>query len=350
MLADLPRRGYAETHQLLRFHAMGFSTGFSVVPLYTGGTGGAPGARRPGDETLFEWAARARGYATSVVVAMCEDMGTTYTGSPWHAGHDATPRYCAPAAHPLVSPLGNWAGPYSFRPRCVRGRHVHARALDDALAFWRTYGGRGGRGRVPRLLAVHLMDAHEGTGEVLALADAAIAAFLQEISAAAGAGRANATSSSSSASSAEGDGGPVLFVGSDHGLHMGLTWLLSTQGRLEHQMPLGVLAVPDALAAALPPGVPAALRHNSNALTTAADVYWTLRALMDAPAGAERYDARAAEVAAGGCATDAPDWRAQRRAAGLAQPPPLGPHLLAPLPEARACADAGVPGDLCACH
>ena len=337
LLASLPQRGYNQTHELRRFHASGFTTGFGVVPLYTGGVFGAPHRRRPGNETLFEWATRARGYVTSLAYAMCEDMGATYADTTWHVAHDTTPRYCVPAAHPLVNPLGNWAGPYSFRPRCMRGRHVHARALDDGLAFWRTY-----TGRVPRLLAVHLFDAHEGTGEMIALADAAIAEFINEI-----------------ISRSDGSAGPpVLFVGSDHGLHMGLPWLFTSQGRFEHQMPLGVLAIPDHVMLAMQPtiaqSVAEALRHNSHVLTTAGDIYWTLRDIIDAYGGADAYDARAAQVASSECDSDAPDWREGRHpvaeTAGLDATSRLVSSLLHPLPETRSCDDAGVPEDLCMCH
>ncbi|KAJ2816280.1 hypothetical protein IWW50_006556, partial [Coemansia erecta] len=60
---------------------------------------------------------------------------------------------------------------------------------------------------------------HEGTGEVLRTLDDALATFLEDIR-----------------DSGELDN-TVLIVGSDHGLHMGLNFAYTQNGRIEHQNP-----------------------------------------------------------------------------------------------------------------
>ncbi|KAJ2059479.1 hypothetical protein GGI17_004359 [Coemansia sp. S146] len=68
---------------------------------------------------------------------------------------------------------------------------------------------------------------HEGSGEVLRTVDDSLAAFLESMR---DSGELNDT---------------VLIIATDHGLHMGLSFALLQNGRIEHQSPFLVMSVPE---------------------------------------------------------------------------------------------------------
>ena len=186
---------------------------------------------------------------------------------------------------------------------------MHAYNFDYARAFLRTYDGA-----APWLLMNSFHEGHEGTGEVLATVDADMAAFL------AGLGR-------------ETLGQTAVIVIADHGLTMGLNFLYTPNGRVEHKNPVLALMLPPWVAAERPE-VAAALAANAQRLVTAYDVFTTFHHLLhfgDPPPPAGE---RPAAWAAAGNVSATARW---------------GASLFAPVPEGRSCADAGVPPDTCMC-
>ena len=82
-------------------------------------------------------------------------------------------RHCNLAHHKLDN-FGKWsnfAGPYSFRRRCIDGRHVHDYCFDYFKQLQENYR--------KSFSMVLFSEAHEGSGEVIATVDESQSSYLQ---------------------------------------------------------------------------------------------------------------------------------------------------------------------------
>jgi len=320
--------------EYMRHHAVGYTTGEITIPMYTGGE-----FKAAADDPVYEAYAREGGYAVAWLNGMCEDWAGSYPRFRSSRDHELLTYACTPEAHPLGHPFGVTNGPYSIRRRCLGSRYVHAHMLDYASSFWHTYGAAG----VPRYLHATFLEGHEGTGDVLETLDADLAAFLRDTLLGPGGSGRNT----------------LLYVLADHGLHMGLPMLWSTQAGLEHMNPALFVGVPR-----LPPAAPrgaAAGRHclgrlltdaamdalaaNQHALVSAYDLFWTWRHVLDVCAAPTASGPRPDTCAA----APAPDLRPERHPD--AAPPARGTaaSLWSYVPETRTCEDARVPPFMCMC-
>lgn len=267
-----------EVVELMRLHSNGRSTGPNVGVLFTG-----EWDAHPGRETLWEAAMRRAGYVGAMAAGMCEDWSSEYMQFSTQSDHEPSAMFCAPKAYPLESPTSLVSGgPFSSRPRCMRGRHVHERSMDWAKSFWRAYSSSSSASApaawssafsagfdAPKWLTMTFLEGHESTGEVLATLDKDMRDFLRFVLLDQGGARDT-----------------VVVLQSDHGLHMGLPYLLTKQGRIEHMNPVGFLLLPSADAM---PGLSFSarerLKRNALGLTTHSDIYHTLRDVMTLAVG-----------------------------------------------------------------
>lgn len=141
---------------------------------------------------------------------------------------------------------------------------------------------------------------------------------------------------------------------------MGLPFLWSLQGRIEHMNPAFFMLLPHAstmrrhsdscLNKVFGEGALDAAGANQQALVTAYDVYWSWRALVD---GCKIHtpplqaNAEAGEV----CQLEWVDLRPTRVKAHTVVPDPIRLQTLwgARQPVDRTCDSAGVPADFCVC-
>lgn len=258
---------------------------------------------------------------TGWLLNQCTDYFADYF-APGGAGEaDALPDHeiVLPFCHSDYDNFGQWsnlAGPYSIKKRCIAGRSAHDHTFDYVRQFAAAYN----RAEVPWLLAAGLAEAHEGSLEVLAGMDGALATLLRDFT--------RPSSSSSSSSSLLTSRPTVILLLSDHGSHMGPHFQMTEAGRLEHRLPLLFLIAPHSLLGHLPREARAALEGNQQALTTPLDVHRTLLHLV------EGWRELTGEQAEGGRG-----WEGER--AGLS--------LFTRVPPERTCYDAGVPSSLCPC-
>lgn len=309
-----PEREGALALEYMRFHSVDSHSGPCTVPLFTGGADGAPG-----NETLSELFRRSAGYVTAFTEGSCELWSVTYNKYAEVVDHDAQAAMCLPAVYPLENAFGPMRGPYSITRRCLGSRDVHSALFDHARDFWGVYAA------VPKYLQLVLFDGHEGSGMLIATADAALARMLEWL-----------------LHAAPGGEDTLLLVLADHGLHMGVGPLYFAQGDLETRAPLAVLVLPARGAGPYVTGaMRAAAAGNRQALVSSRDFHWTLRELA-ARVAAVRAIPRGGGGTCG--AMDAPDVRGAR--AGRSAPLVRGSavSLWEPVPEARSCGEAGVNG------
>jgi hypothetical protein len=213
-LERIARSGASDVVEFFRLHSHGATTGPNTALMYTGAAEAVPG-----NEAIWEAAGRTQGYVSGTMYGMCEDWSSEYMRFSSQADHQAGALFCNPEAYPLDSPMGIAHGPYSSRRRCMRDRLLHSHVIDYAHRFWAAHAG------APKWLTLSFMEGHEGTGEVLPSLDTDLAGFLQQLLVTGGAAADT-----------------VVVIAADHGLHMGLPYLLTTQGRREHMNPAGELA------------------------------------------------------------------------------------------------------------
>ncbi|KAJ2535379.1 hypothetical protein IWW43_001674 [Coemansia sp. RSA 1935] len=238
ILRTLHQPGVSQITELFRYHSVGFSTDNNTKAMFLGDI--YPKKRN----TLPIWAYfRDRGYITARVESGCEDWAKEYNGHNYpqqdfavsnrSLDYELTAPFCLPEFYPSVgNPFGNFKGPYSIIARCLFGRYLHEWAFDYLYKLRRELRPQPAmpqkaRKHRPYMITVALMEGHEGTGEVLRTLDDALAAFIKDMR---DSGELDDT---------------VLIIGGDHGLHMGLNFAYTQNGRIEHQNPFFAMSVPE---------------------------------------------------------------------------------------------------------
>lgn len=185
----LQRDDAMDVYEFLRYHASGFSTGLSTIPLYTGWghdrlheqpqhdgwadsngnftqalpslrqgidatiSAGAVGHTQPhrssGDGSgslswpvlvpLWRRFSRTAGYVSATVSNECEEWSSTYGWALEPTDHEQHAMYCLPPYHPRPEPYGPFDGPYSIRSRCLASRRAHEGVFDYVRSVWDAY-------------------------------------------------------------------------------------------------------------------------------------------------------------------------------------------------------------------
>ncbi|GJJ71030.1 hypothetical protein EMPS_03380 [Entomortierella parvispora] len=258
MIADLTSgpddttAGRPELHEFFRYHAIGFNTNDNSRVVYTG----HPEERKPAALPIWKDFHDA-GYITSRVEDNCEDWSTQYTGiaTSQYFDHELQSPFCLPPYYALTgNPFGNFDGPYSIVRRCLHGDKVHNYAFDYMNKFRKAYPDK------PWFQMGSFIEGHEGTGEVLLTIDDDLSKFMKGM---------------------EEDGtldNTIIFIMADHGLHMGINFMFTQSGRIEHMNPYLSVILPPLLAKKYP-GLSRGLRHNQQSLVTGYEIHATLKLL-----------------------------------------------------------------------
>lgn len=252
--------------QFFRYHVVGYNTDPNTRVLYTGDIELNP-ERRSIAEDVFEHKFRDASNAkhTRYMVARaesnCEDWGAQYAGrasSQTSYDHEFIAPMCDNSYFSHDGhPFGNFRGPYSVLRRCLHGKYVHAHTFEYLRNLQRRYRSRAPE--IPWLMFGSFIEGHEGTGEVLATTDQDMANFLLQLAA---------------------DGtfkDTALFIVADHGLHMGLNFVYSMNGVIEHANPALFALLPERY---LSQDMVDTLEHNEQALVTAYNIHHTWRDLL----------------------------------------------------------------------
>lgn len=129
------------------------------------------------------------------------------------------------------------------------------------------------------------------------------------------------------------------------GLTMGLNFLFTENGKVEHKNPLFTMLAPAWLPAAYPE-LEAALRGNEQRLFSAFDIHTTLHHVLHL--GDE--DAEVAAAAARGGDALREQYARWAQHGNVSSAVHWGTSLLAPIPAGRSCEEAHVPPDNCMCQ
>jgi len=189
---------------------------------------------------------------------MCEDWDNAYNNrTATSYDHEFLAPFCLPEYHERNgSPWGNFKGPFSLRRRCITGQYVHNYALNYTKQFIKLYDGTN-----PWFFRSSYIEGHESTAEVLNLMDDDLFNFFDSLS--------EETLSRT-----------AIIMMSDHGLHMGFSYLFSNQGRTEHKLPFLTTLIPERFLDKYPE-LRKNLDENEQKLISAFDVYATLRDILD---------------------------------------------------------------------
>ncbi|MES1909435.1 MAG: hypothetical protein MHM6MM_002170 [Cercozoa sp. M6MM] len=239
----------SEAFQFLKYHSLGRWTSLNVVPMLFGDEdrGQAP----PKDPQPLSDRFKQNGYVTGFFQDFCESTASTYMKSNYRYDHEVASPFCNEHYHSLENPFGNWKGPFSVRARCMHGEKTHDLAFSMFREFWRTYDDE------PKFAWLGLIEAHEGTGEVISqVDDSAVEGVLEWLQ-------------------QRGDlSNTAVVLVSDHGLHMGLWYAMETTDVIaENRYALLHMLLPKGL---LSDERHKNLVHNEDKLVTAWDVYATL--------------------------------------------------------------------------
>lgn len=169
-------------------------------------------------------------------------------------------------------------------------------------------------GQRPWFLSGTFLEGHEGTGEVIRTVDTSMADFLQSLTPQ----LLNNT---------------VVMMLSDHGLHMGLNFVYSINGRIEHMNPFLAMLVPPWLTRRYP-DIATALTANQQKLTSGYDVFTTLNHIL-------HFDGSSSAK----LRQQFPRWH---KASGYGNAT-FTASLLGSIPEGRQCADMPMPEQYCRC-
>lgn len=298
LIEELHQPGQRQVYQFFRSHAVGFNTDDNSRGLYTGTTN-----RSQIDPVWQQF--RDNGYVVARTDTSCEDWSSWYQGrntSMTALDHEMLGPACLPPYYALEGhPYGNFNGPYSLKRRCAYGDYVHSWNFDFARRFLDVYPDR------PWLLSVNFIEGHEGSGEVLATVDHQLHAFVAEL-------RDKGTLNNT-----------VVFFYADHGLHMGLNYLFTQNGRIEHQNPVLLMMLPSYVASRLRARDGRdGLLANEQALVTPFNSHATLRVL----AGLKRWPPSPSPN------VDSPYWDMS---------------LFEPQPRNLTCASVGIEEEYCRC-
>ncbi|KAI8320354.1 DUF229-domain-containing protein [Martensiomyces pterosporus] len=305
VLATLHQPGKHMLTELFRYHSLGVSTDNSTKAMYTGEI--HPSSPNP----LPIWAYyRDRGYITGRVETSCEDWATTYVGESYDSleysvgnrslDYELSAPFCMPEFYPSSgNAFGNFKGPFSVTARCLYGRHVHEYGFDYINQLRRELRSGDKETRKPYMLMLNLMEGHEGTGEVLRTLDSRLSEFLVDLRES---GELEDT---------------VLFLLSDHGLHMGLNFAFLNSGQIEHKNPFYAMVLPQWLRSHVDKSANGGLLVNEQRLTTPMETHYTLKTLANWPS----YD-----------------------------PEDFEQSLFAPVKAGRTCEEAGIGANFCMCR
>ncbi|ORX56509.1 DUF229-domain-containing protein [Piromyces finnis] len=252
-LESLNNSGIMHLNQFFRYGVIGFNTNRNSLGLFAGvqlerGKKGVP---------IWE-DYRNHGYVAGAADDHCEDWDTNYNNrTEISLDHELIAPFCLPEYHERTgNPHGNFKGAYSIRRRCITGQYVHNYVLNYTRQFIDTYDSTN-----PWFFRSSFIEGHEGTAEVLSLMDDDLVnffdGFTEEV--------LNHT---------------AIFIMSDHGLHMGLSYLFSDQGRTEHKLPHLTTLIPEQFLNKYPE-LRTNLDNNEQKLISAFDIYATLRDVLD---------------------------------------------------------------------
>jgi hypothetical protein len=247
----------ARLWQFFRYHIVGFNTNHNTRALYTGDRNHDP-ERRTIVEDAFESEPKRM---TLRAETNCEDWSSEYSGRATSTAYDhelLTP-FCHPSYYSHDGhPFGNFKGPYSILRRCLFDRYVHRHTFDYLEGILSLY--RQKAPATPWFVTGSFIEGHEGTGEVLSTLDSDLSKFLLRLAS---------------------DGtlqNTALFLLSDHGLHMGLNFVYTTNGIIEHANPALFAVIPERV---LSDEAMLNLDHNEQALLTGVNIYHTWRDVLD---------------------------------------------------------------------
>ncbi|KAF8926164.1 hypothetical protein EDD21DRAFT_371971 [Dissophora ornata] len=249
---DTSAQGGPQLHEFFRYHAVGFNTDANSRVVYTN----TPDRQDPPALPVWKDFHEA-GYITSRVEDNCEDWSTQYTGieTSQYFDHELQSPFCLPPYYALdKNPFSNFEGPYSIVARCLHGTNVHNHALEYMNQFRREYPDQ------PWFQMGSFIEGHEGTGEVLLTLDDDMAKFMKGM---------------------EEDGtleNTIIFMMADHGLHMGINFMFTPNGRIEHMNPYLSVILPPLLAKKYP-SLTRGLMHNQQSLLTGYEIHATLKML-----------------------------------------------------------------------
>eukprot|EP01103_Thecamoeba_quadrilineata_P017504 TRINITY_DN6242_c0_g1_i1.p1 TRINITY_DN6242_c0_g1~~TRINITY_DN6242_c0_g1_i1.p1 ORF type:complete len:695 (+),score=98.20 TRINITY_DN6242_c0_g1_i1:96-2180(+) len=318
--------GYS-VFEFLRYHGVGENSQPNLTPLLTGYNQTEIHLKTPSERAdAFFWNRfrESNRYITSYVLAQCQNyfykywkipmpeyekylQGTKTQGFAKVVGidHDLMEPFC----HPEYDDPDNFLmelfrGACSIAKRCIAGRNVHHYVFDYAREFLSSYQGVG------KVSFFQLLEGHEASGEVLAVVDDALLAFLKDVL------RPNRK-----------DGDTVLFIVGDHGNHMTPFFYFTDAGRSENAMPIMLTIAPNSFLQRYP-GFKENLRSKEQSLLTPYDLYATFLHLAKIlPTKAK----------------DSPEYHVTSRlpwAMSL-----LGGGSL----KNRTCTDANIPAEFCTC-
>jgi len=246
--------------QFFRYHVVGFNTNHNTRALYTGNRTKDADHRTIVEDLVVLTDVK---YMTLRAETNCEDWSSEYSGRATSEAYDhelLTP-FCQPSYYSHDGhPFGNFKGPYSILRRCLFDRYVHKHTLEYMYRMQRKY--REQAPQTPWFMTGSFIEGHEGTGEVLSTLDNDLSEFLFTLNAE---GALKNT---------------VVFIISDHGLHMGLNFVYSTNGIIEHANPLFMALLPESM---LTPESIEILEHNEQALITGVNIYDTWRDVFNIP-------------------------------------------------------------------
>jgi len=252
-LESLNNSGIMHLNQFFRYGVIGFNTNRNSLGLFAGiqlerGKKGVP---------IWE-DYRNRGYVAGAADDHCEDWDATYNNrTEISLDHELIAPFCLPEYHERTgNPHGNFKGAYSIRRRCITGKYVHNYVLDYTRQFINTYDGTN-----PWFFRSSFIEGHEGTAEVLSLMDDDLVDFFDTLN-------------------EETLNRTAIIIMSDHGLHMGLSYLFSDQGRTEHKLPHLTTLIPERFLNEYPV-LRTNLDNNEQKLISAYDIYATLRDILE---------------------------------------------------------------------
>ncbi|ORX65580.1 hypothetical protein DL89DRAFT_270816 [Linderina pennispora] len=206
--------------ELYRYHSVGFSTDNNTKAMFAGEIYPSK------EKQLPIWAYyRDRGYVTARVETGCEDWPQGISGRQVRSANICVllPAYTQKPAMRL-----GISREHSITARCLYGRYLHEYALDYIRKLKRDIRASRRDGK-PYMITAAFMEGHEGTSEVLATMDHALSEFIE--------GMRNSGELEDT----------VFILGADHGLHMGLNFVFTQNGRIEHQNPLFAMSMPEYL-------------------------------------------------------------------------------------------------------
>jgi hypothetical protein len=246
-----------EFSEFFRYGAIAGHTGPNTCMLFTGSAEGT----KP---IIWKDVFQSGSYVIMRTDNACEDWGVNYLNQTVseYFNHEMIAPFCHPDYFPHDgSPHGNFKGPFSLRKRCLLGNLVHEHVFEYFKSFKAAYEGT----NRPWFATLNFLEAHEGSGENLASMDDSLSNFFSEMS-------------------LDEYENTLIFLISDHGLHMGPFYLFTQIGYLEHTNPLLMTISPKKLFHSIgslkSSNISKALIHNEQALMSAKTMHATLNCVL----------------------------------------------------------------------